>query len=188
MCPTNNISNIAKFPQVQQFNMAEKSAQNMVKIVEKSLEGNKTLMKIVLMEYPTRADSTMMNQVVLHANKALRSFVGKSRYKDQILIGNMGNLNFSNTKEMVDRFGPTNSSSRYDGIHFRGNKGKSLYTECVVAAVRATSWMDKRKPEREASSTSYIPSFTSPRNPVRQGEVREAGATPTYNSFEVLSN
>ena len=188
LCPTNDISNIAMFPQVQQFTMAEKSAQNIVNIVEKALEGNKALMKTVLMEYPTRADSTMMNQVVLHANKALRGCVGKSRYRDQILIGNMGNLNFSNTKEMVDRFGPTNSSARYDGIHFRGNKGKSLYTESVVAAVRATSWMDKRKPEREASSSSYIPSFMSPRNPVRQGGAREAGATPVYNSFEVLSN
>ena len=95
----------------------------------------------------------------------------------------MGSLNYSNNKEMVDRFGPTNFSPRYDGIHFRGKKGKSLYTESVVAAVRATSWMDRRKPERKAPSSS-----SSPRNPVRLGQVRGTQTIPTYNSFEVLSN
>ena len=139
----------------------------------------------MLMEYPTRADSSQLDQVVQHANKALRERVGNSRYKEQILIGNMGSLNYSNNKEMVDRFGPTNSSPRYDGIHFRGKKGKSLYTESVVAAVRATSWMDRRKPERKSPSTS---SFTSPRNSVRLGQVRGTQIIPTYNSFEVLSN
>ena len=110
-------------------------------------------MKIVLMEYPTRADSSLLDKVVVHANNSLRGCVGNSRYKEQILIGNMGSLNYSNTREMVDRFGPTNFSPRYDRIHFRGKKGKSLYTESVVAAVRATSWMDRRKPERKAPST-----------------------------------
>ena len=186
MCPTNDITNIKTFPQAQQYTMAERSAKNMVSIAEKALRDNTTLMKIVLMEYPTRADSSLLDKVVVHANNSLRGRVGNSRYKEQILIGNMGSLNYSNTREMVDRFGPTNSSPRYDGIHFRGRKGKTLYTESVEAAVRATSWMDKRKPEREASSTSFTPSITSPRNPVRQEGAREV--TPVYNSFEILSN
>ena len=125
----------------------------MVSIAEKALRDNKTLMKIVLMEYQTRADSSLLDKVVQHANQALRDRVGNYRYKEQILIGNMGSLNYFNAREMVDRFGPTNSSPRYDGIHFRGKKGKSLYTESVVAAVRASSWMDRRKPERKAPST-----------------------------------
>ena len=167
--------------------MAEKSAKNMVRVAEGALRDNRSLMKMVLMEYPTRADSTGLDKVVQHANKVLREYVDKSRYKDQILVGSMGNLKFSNSKEMVERFGPTNSSPWYDGIHFRGKKGKTLYTESIVAAVRATSWMNKRKPEREASS-SLTPPFTAPRNPVRQPEASYTRAAPTSNSFEVLLN
>ena len=187
LCPSNDISNIAQLSQSQQYVMAEQSANNMVGIAERALRDNSSLMKMVLMEYPTRADSTRLNQVVQHANKVLREYVGNSRYKEQILVGNLGNMKFSNPKEMVERFGPTNSSPWYDGIHFRGKRGKALYTESIVAAVRATSWMNKRKPERETSSPPNPP-FTLPRNPVRQSVIKHTKTTPTYNSFEVLLN
>ena len=165
--------------------MAEKSAKNMVLMAERALRDNSSLMKMVLMEYPTRAHSTLLDQVVQHANKVLRENVGKSMYKEQILVGNMGKMKFSNTKEMVKRFGPTNSSPWFDGIHFRGKRGKTLYTESIVAAVRATSWMNKRKPERETSSP-LNPPFILPRNPVRQSVIKHT--MTTCNSFDVLLN
>ena len=61
LCPTNDITNTKTFPQAQQYTMAERSAKNMVSIAEKALRDNKTLMKIVLMEYPTRADRSQLN-------------------------------------------------------------------------------------------------------------------------------
>ena len=72
LCPSNDISNIAQLQQEQQYAMAEKSAKNMVVIAERALRDNSSLMKMVLMEYPTRADSTLLDQVVQHANKVLR--------------------------------------------------------------------------------------------------------------------
>ena len=87
----------------------------------------------------------------------------------------MDNLKHSSLEEMVDRFGPRNVHPRYDGIHFRGSKGKHIYTNSIVAAVKATV----AKPTENK--------FRVPRNTMKHHEVRQTEAFPTSNKFSVLN-
>ena len=128
LAPGNDISNLANSGRAEQYSMAEQSALIMVKVAERALENNSTLEKLVLVEYPPRADSVHLAQVTKHANQVLRETVDRSRFVQQIVVGNMNKLKFSNKDEMVARFGPQNRNPRYDGIHFRGKQGKYLYT------------------------------------------------------------
>ena len=128
-----------------------------------------------MVEYPPRADSVQLNKVTKHANHKLREAVERSEFKGKIVIGNMDKLKFSNKNEMIDRFGPQNKTPWFDGVHFRGKVGKELYTDSIIAAVRATSSISE-------------PKYCSPRNPVRQRNQQGILPTPTYNKFETLSN
>ena len=140
LAPGNDISNLANFSEAEQYSQ---SALNMVKVAERALENNSTLEKIVLVEYPPRADSVHLALATEHANQALRETVDRSRFRQQIGVGNMNKLKFSNKDEMVARFGPQNRNPRYDGIHFRGRQGKHI--ESNIAAVRATSSITEPK-------------------------------------------
>ena len=180
LAPGNDISNLVNFSEAEQYSMAEQSALNMVKVAERALENNSTLEKIVLIEYPPRADNVDLAWATEHANQALRKTVDRSRFRQQIGVGNMNKLKFSNKDEMVARFGPQNRNPRYDGIHFRGRQGKHIYTESIIAAVRATS-----SPKNTAGQQYK---YVSPRNTVRQRNQQGILPTPTYNKFETLSN
>ena len=138
-------------------------------------EGQTTLEKLVIIEYPPRADSVQLNKVTQHANHKLREARDRSDFKEQIVIGNMERLKFSNKNEMLDRFGPQNKTPWFDGVHFRGNLGRELYTESIIAAVRALSNISESK-------------YVTPRNTVRQRKQQGILPTPTYNKFETLSN
>ena len=102
-----------------QYSMAKKSALNMLALAEKALRENSTLERLVLMEYPPRADSEQLGEISQYGNTVLRTEVNKSEFRRQIVVGSMGNLKYSSLEEMVDRFGPRNVHPRFDGIHLR---------------------------------------------------------------------
>ena len=173
LCPGNDISNIANMDRARQLAMAEQSALNMVGEVEKALQNNSTLEKMVMMEYPPRADSKQLAEVTTFANEVLHNEVNKSKYKEHITVGSFKNLRYNNDKEMVALFGPNNSNPRYDGVHLRGRKGSWLYTESIMTAVSTAT--SNRAPRLLTSST---------RNPIRQPEV---SPITTQNRYEVLN-
>ena len=178
MCPGNDISNLTKLDKAEQNRMAEKSAVNMLKVAERALEENPTLEKLVLMEYPPRADSEHLAKLSGLSNQALRESVDRSRFRAQIVVGSMANLNYANKDEMIDRFGPTNSHPRFDGVHLRGSKGAHLYTESIMAAVRATEGITKNKQEED---------FVVPRNTVKPQKVWQNTPVSTHNKFNRLN-
>ena len=175
LAPGNDISNLAPLDRNEQYTMAAQSARNIVGVAERALKDNSTLEKLVMVEYPPRADNVQLNKITQHANNKLRESVDRSEFKGQIVIGNMDKLKFNNKKDMIDRFGPQNQTSWYDGVHFRGNLGKKLYTESIIAAVNATS---------SISESRYV----TPRNTLRPRNQQGILPTPTYNKFETLSN
>jgi hypothetical protein len=158
--------------------MAEKSAVNMLKVAERALEENPPLEKLVLMEYPPRADSEHLAKLSGYSNQVLRQLVDRSRWRAQIVVGSMANLNYTNKDEMVDRFGPTNSHPRYDGVHLRGSKGTQLYTDSIIAGVRAAVDIVNKKLEKN---------FIVPKNTVRQHQSRQNAQTSTKNRYSVLN-
>ena len=164
----------------QQFSMAKQSALNMVSVAEKSLEEHTSLEKLVLIEYPPRADSVHLAELTDYSNQTLRAAADRSKFRRKIVVGSMDNLKYSSLEEMVDRFGPRNVHPRYDGVHFRGSKGKQIYTNSIVAAVAATANMTVNK---QVANNE----FRVPRNTVRQQEVRQSEAFPTTNMFTVLN-
>ena len=113
----------------EQYSMAKKSALNMLAVAETALRENSTLEKLVLMEYPPRADSKQLGEISQCSNTVLRTEINKSEFRRQIVVGSMGNFNFSSLEEMVDRFGPRNVHPRFDGVHLRGSQGSKLFTE-----------------------------------------------------------
>ena len=178
LCPGNDISNLTKLDKAKQKIMAEKTAINMLKVAERALEENPTLEKLVLMEYPPRADSEPLAKLSGLSNQVLRDSVDRSRFRAQIVVGSMANLNYANKDEMIDRFGPTNSHPRFDGVHLRGSKGAHLYTESIMAAVRATEGITKNKLEEE---------FIVPRNTVKPQKVWHNKPVSTQNKFNSLN-
>ena len=178
LCPGNDISNLTTLDKAKQFDLAERSALNMLKVAERALEENSTLEKLVLMEYPPRADSEHLAKLSRHSNKVLRELVDRSRCRAQIVVGSMANLGYSNRAEMVDRFGPTNSHSRYDGVHLRGTMGSQLYTDSLVNAVRATVDIADKNQEK---------AFITPKNTVRQRRHEQSAPVPTQNKFSGLN-
>ena len=84
------------------------SAINMVNVAEKSFREHTTLEKLVLIEYPPRADSVHLAELSQYSNQTLRAAVDKSKFRRQIVVGSMDNLKHSSLEEMVDRFGPRN--------------------------------------------------------------------------------
>ena len=178
LSPSNDISNLAKLDKAKQYSMAEKSAVNMLKVAERALEENPPLEKLVLMEYPPRADSEHLAKLSGYSNQVLRQLVDRSRWRAQIVVGSMANLNYTNKDEMVDRFGPTNSHPRYDGVHLRGSKGAQLYTDSIIAGVRAAVDIGNKKLEKN---------FIVPKNTVRQHQSRQKAQTSTKNRYSVLN-
>ena len=178
LCPSNDISNLTKLDKAKQYSMAEKSAVNMLKVAERALEENPPLEKLVLMEYPPRADSEHLAKLSGYSNQVLRQLVDRSRWRAQIVVGSMANLSYTNKDEMVDRFGPTNSHPRYDGVHLRGSKGAQLYTDSIIAGVRAAVDIGNKKLEKN---------FIVPKNTVRQHQSRQKAQTSTKNRYSVLN-
>ena len=179
LCPGNDISNISHMDKADQYSMAKKSALNMVGVAERALRENPTLKKLVLMEYPHRADNAQLAEISQYSNKVLRSEVNKSELSCQILVGSMGNLKFSSLEEMVDRFGPRNVHPRYDGVHLRGSQGSRIFTECLISAVKATADIDGRRPVGE---------YQMPKNTVRPRQNKTQNTSiSTHNKYNMLN-
>ena len=162
-----------------QYSMAKKSALTMLGVAERALRENPTLKKLVLMEYPPRADNAQLADISQYSNKVLRTEVNKSELSSQILVGSMENLKFSSLEEMVDRFGPRNVHPRYDGVHLRGSQGSRIFTECLISAVKATADIDGRRPVGE---------YQMPKNNVRPRKNKTQN-TPisTHNKYNMLN-
>jgi hypothetical protein len=161
LAPSNNIKNAEGMENNEQFKMAEETALATLAIVEKALEDSETLESAVIMELPPRADSAKLQDLSEYCNFVLREAAVTSKHKQKITIGSFDSLyNFSNN----DIFGPP-SSTRYDGIHMRGDWGSEAFTDCIRAAVRSS-----RFPSNMSTTTStFTPISTS-------------------NQFQVLSN
>ena len=179
LCPGNDISNISHMDKADQYSMAKKSALTMVGVAERALRENPTLKKLVLMEYPPRADNAQLADISQYSNKVLRTEVNKSELSSQILVGSMESLKFSRLEEMVDRFGPRNVHPRYDGVHLRGSQGSSLFTECIISAVKATADIKGRRPVGE---------YQIPKSTVRPRQNQDH-VTPltTKNKYNMLN-
>ena len=168
LCPGNDISNVASMSRAKQFAMAEQSVLNMVGAAEKALTDNTTLQKLVMMEYPPRADNKQLAEVTKFANEVLNGVVNKSKHKEKIKVGSLQNPQYNNNKEMVAVFGPEKSHPRYDGVHLRGRQGSWRYTESIVAAVTG------------------VTSITAARQP-RQVRHQEVSPVTTHNKYDVLN-
>ena len=96
LSPGNDISNLAALDRNEQYTMAAQSARNMVGVAERALRDNSTLEKLVMVEYPPRADNVQLNKITQHANNKLRESVDRSEFKGQIVIGNIDKLKFNN--------------------------------------------------------------------------------------------
>ena len=141
--------------------MAEETALETLKIVEKALEDSETLTSAVIMMLPHRADSVRLQDLTEYCNFVLRDAVTTSKHKQKITIGSYDSLDrFSDN----DIFGHP-SSARYDGIHMRGDWGSEAFTDCIRAAVRRS-----RFPSNMATTTPILAPIS------------------TSNQFEVLSN
>ena len=178
LCPGNDISNLTALDKAKHYDMAEKSALNMLKVAERALEENSTLEKLVLMEYPPRADSEHLAKLSGYSNRVLRDLVDRSRCRAKIVVGSMANLDYTNKDQMVDRFGPTNSHPRYDGVHLRGNKGSQLDTDSIIAGVKAAVDITNKKQEKD---------FTIPKNNVKHRQFMQSAPVPTKNKFSGLN-
>ena len=105
--------------------------------------------------------------------------MNKFEFNKQIVVGSMENLEYSSLKDMVDRFGPRNVHPRLDSVHLRGSQGSKLFTECVIAAVKATAEISSRKPEGE---------YQTPKNTVKQRQEQEqVNPIPTQNMYDMLN-
>ena len=179
LCPGNDISNLSKMDKAEQYSMAKKSALTMLAVAEKALRENSTLERLVLMEYPPRADNPQLADISQYSNKVLRTEVNKSEFSKQILVGSLGNLKYSSLEEMVDRYGPRNVHPRFDGVHLRGSQGSQLFTECVIAAVKATADMPIKKSESD---------FKIPKNTVKHRQNHDqVNPIPTQNKYSTLN-
>ena len=80
LCPGKDISNLSRMDKADQYSMAKKSALTMLAVAENALMENSTLEKLVLMEYPPRADSAQLGEISQCSNKVLRTEVNKSEF------------------------------------------------------------------------------------------------------------
>ena len=117
----------------EQFRLAEKTSGDTVTIVEKALEDNETLEKVVVVELPPRADSEKLAELTKYSNFILKSKVEKSKFNKNIIIAKLDALYKHSEKDI---FGSA-SKSWSDGIHLRGRLGSEVYTECILTALRS---------------------------------------------------
>ena len=64
--------------------MPEQFVRNMVQVGKRALENNSSLDKLVIVEYPPRADSVHLAKVTQYANQVLREAVDPSRLHDSV--------------------------------------------------------------------------------------------------------
>ena len=111
------------------------SSQNMFNIAVTSLEKNKNLSKVVIMEHPPRFDkkevdpTSLKPALVRFANSTLSYLWLNSPHKDRILIGSHS-LESSGSGEIYHARYVTRSG-RQDGVHFWGQNGREQYTNSV---------------------------------------------------------
>ena len=125
-----------------------------VAIVEKALEDNETLEKVIVVELPPRADSKKLAELTKHSNSTLKGRVDKSKFKNQITIATLKALYNHPDKDI---FG-SSTATWSDGIHLRGRLGSELYTESILTALR-TAGLTQSRSQTEVSTT---PSRTTP--------------------------
>ena len=147
MAPCNDITNIKDLGHKEQYEMAEKSANNTVAVVKEALEAFPNLDKFLLLEYPPRADSYQLANLTEYANFGLRETVHKSGLGSRIGVGALDGLyNSSN----YHTFGPTNRGPRFDGIHLRGKQGKNIFTNDIIRALESSGMT------RNTSNTNQV--------------------------------
>ena len=92
LTPSNNIKNVETLEKKEQFRLAEKTSVDTVTIVEKALEDNETLEKVVIVELPPRADSEKLAELTKYSNFILKSKVEKSKFYKNITIAKLDAL------------------------------------------------------------------------------------------------
>ena len=151
LTPSNNIKNVETLEKKEQFRLPEKTSVDTVTIVEKALEDNETLEKVVIVELPPRADSEKQAELTKYSNFIVKSKVEKSKFNKNITIAKLDALYNHPEKEI---FGPA-SRSWSDGIHLRGRLGSELYTECILTALRSAG-LTLPSGNREGTTTTDI--------------------------------
>ena len=161
LTPSNNITNVKEMPKEEQNQLAVHTALETLNIVEKALEEFPNLEKAVIVELPPRADNQRLSELVEFANFVLKSSVANSKYRNQISIASLEPL-YDQSEYAI--FG-SSSSPKSDGIHMRGNRGRRLYTDCILNAIKSADLCSSVTPTVAASYS-----------------------IPTSNMFDLLSN
>ena len=192
IAPTNDISNLKQVKGKQEREkLAIQSAKNTVEIAERAL---KSVEKVLIMEQPIRLDE--MAKMSEFSKSKLREFVKSSPMAGRIKIGSSRPDILSTEEKKVEVFGRL-SDHKVDGIHMRGERGKSFLTETIKEAVKfagladkdtrmGREWQSAQRMERQEQGWTRVE--RGPRPAPRMEEQRRTWADVATNSFHSLSN
>ena len=111
------------------------SSRNMFSLAQQSLDQNKGLSKVVIMEHHPRFDSPVNSKLAGLANTTLSQLWVISPLKDKIIIGRHSLESYGTGATHLARYQDYNTG-RYDGVHLYGRTGCRDYTDSVKTILR----------------------------------------------------
>jgi len=180
LSPTSDLTNLlgAGVPEAQHGEHAQQSARNMFHTMERAINTSPSLERVTIFEMFPRSDSIRLSALATIYNTTLKELVASSPLSRKITVVGHPSLTITTEPKRQAMFGLL-SSTRCDGIHFRGVEGSQAVTDSIIKGLTATG------------APATLPGGWSVQG--RQGAATSPATTATYSSvvtgnrFQVLN-
>ena len=177
------------------------SCENMFTVAQNALSRHPQLKTVVIMEHAPRFDvafndpTGLKSKLATFANSTLAQLWQSSPMKNKIVIGKH---TLDCPDDMINAWYKDDSSSRYDGVHLYGSRGRDAYTKSVLEIIKSALPTPQYKTGSASSSSSPHANCAQAVYQRAQKQKRatnsahqssnNAYSVPTNNRFEVLGN
>ena len=169
------------------------SAQNMLSLAKASLEQNKGLRRVVLLEHPPRFDkidvdpASIKPNLVQIANATLNQLWLSSPLKHKISIGCHSLYSNGVGKSHTERY-QNQYTGRYDGVHLYGRTGCDDYTRSLVNIFLSTClYHNSTKTKTQCGSTQQDMHINCPQTKFQNKTIFHP-SVKTQNRFSTFNS
>ena len=179
----------------------EESCQNVFNVAENAILDNPQLEKVVVLEHAPRYDMRNVDPVGIkpklanHANNTLTHLWNRSSMKNKIVIGRHS---LDSDGDQIDNMYRDSKSGRYDGVHFYGHQGRTMYTRSMLRIMESIITYPRKT--MQSSTFSYNNHTTCPQalyqerqwqkhmNSQGRNQYDHIYSVPVKNKFASLGN
>ena len=133
--PTPDITNLLEVgSREEQYAMVRRLANAAVGIFEGALRAHPLLQSVLVLPRPPRADSAHLRELSEYSNSSTAAAIKNSPLSSKIIMGTNEQFKCESKEEELQIFGA--KIPKNDGIHFRGSKGPTLYTDSIIHNIK----------------------------------------------------